>query len=82
MFISFGANLPENTKAVLKYHYIGLVIPFMAFFGLIYIFKSNATKALRHTIYLFSLITFILTIIWHYYTVDVLYTPIFLMGEQ
>lgn len=82
MFISFGANLPNNTKAVLKYHYLGLILPFITLFALIYIFKANTTNTLKNTVYLLSLITFILTITWQSYTVDVLYAPIFQMGEK
>jgi len=82
MFLSFGAALPNNTVTVLKFHYLGLILPFIALFTLIYIFKANTSKALKITIYLLSFITFILTIIWQSYTVEALYTPIFEMGEQ
>lgn len=82
MFISFGASLPNNTKALLKYHYLGLIVPFISLSALIYLFKGNTTKALKNTVYLLSLITFILTITWQSYTVNVLYTPIFQMGEK
>ena len=82
MFKSFGTNLPNNTRAVLEYHYLGLVAPFIMFFSLIYIFKANTTKGINITVYLLCLVTFIITISWQAYTVEALYTPIFQMGEE
>jgi len=82
MFISFGATIPNNTKAVLEYHYLGLTLPLITISALIYIFKTNATKTLRTTVYLLSLITFILTVTWQSYSTGVLYAHIYQMGEK
>lgn len=82
MFIDFGAELPQDTRTVLKYHYLGLIAPFIALFSLIYLLKANTSEAIKKTIYLLCLITFILTASWQSYTVEALYTPIIQMGEE
>jgi hypothetical protein len=82
MFISFGVEIASNAKAVIKYHYFGLILPFITIFTLIYIFKSNVTKTIKTTVYLLSLITFILTVNWQSYSAGVLYNHIYQMGEK
>jgi len=82
MFMSFGAEIPNDAKIVLQYHYFGLALPLISLFALIYIFKANTSKSSKKAVYLLCLFTFILTIIWQSYTVEVLYTHIYQMGEQ
>jgi len=82
MFILFDASLPNDTKVVLKYHYFGLLAPISALVSLVYIFKVNAKQILKNIVYGLSVITFILTLTWQAYTINVLYAPIIEMGEE
>lgn len=79
LFQNFDANLPENTKNLIDYHYFGLVAPFLALLALIYLHKSKLDQTFKNIIYALAIITFIVTISWLSYADELMYSAIMQM---
>lgn len=82
LFQGFGIEIPENTKNVLQYHYLGLIAPFLALFALIYFIKSNLGQTSKNIVYALSVIAFVITISWQPYAAGALYAPIMQMETK
>lgn len=82
LFTSFGTEISNETKIVLKYHYLGLMAPIIALIASIYFIKVNLNQANKNLVYIFSVITFVITVNWHFYAADALYTPIMQMETK
>ena len=79
MFKAFDVDLPENTRNVLEYHYLGFVAPLIAFIASIYLVKSKLNQTSKNIVYTLSIIAFITTISWQAYTAEAVYSPIMQM---
>ncbi len=82
MFKGFGVELPKRTINVLKYHYLGLVIPLIALFASVYFVKNKLEQTSKNIVYGVSVIAFVTTVSWQAYAVEAMYSPIMQMGTK
>lgn len=82
MFKSFNTGLPQNTKNVLEYHYLGMTAPLLSIVALIYFYKSQLNQRSKNIVYALSMITFIITVSWHGYASELMYSSIMLMDTK
>lgn len=82
LFDNFGTQINDKTQFVLEYHYLGLIAPIIALIASVYFIKANLSQTHKNTVYIFSVITFVLTVNWHFYASDALYTPIMQMETK
>jgi hypothetical protein len=82
LFQSFNAEISENTKNVLEYHYLGLIAPFLALIASIYFIRVTLDQTAKNIVYALSIIAFIITVSWQPYATNALYEPIMLMETK
>ena len=76
LFQSFDFEIPENTKNVLEFHYLGLIAPFLAFIASIYFIRFKLSQTSKNIVYALSVIAFVITISWQPYAAGALNAPI------
>ena len=82
LFHNFGTEISDKTKIVLEYHYLGLIAPIIALIASVYFIKVNLDQTYKNLVYILSVITFVITVNWHFYASDALYTPIMQMEAK
>ena len=82
LFESFKTEISGSTKFVLEYHYLGLIMPFIALIASIYFIKYNPKQTSKNIIYALTAITIVVTLTWQVYTAEAMYAPIMNMKTQ
>lgn len=67
LFESFKIEISESSKFVLEYHYLGLIMPFIALIASIYFIKHNPKQTSKNIIYALTAITVVVTLTWQVY---------------
>ena len=82
LFESFGTELTDNTKNILKYHYLGLIMPFIALISSIYFFKYTPKQSYKNIFYALTVITFVVTLSFQASVSEAMYAPIMNMKTK
>ena len=76
LFEGFGTEITDNAKYILKYHYLGLILPFVALITSVYFIKSNLKQSSKNIFYTLSVITFVVTLSLQVYTSETMYASV------
>ena len=82
LFKSFGTELTDKTNNILKYHYLGLILPFIALIASIYFIKSTLKQSHKNIFYALSAITFVVTLSFQTSVSEAMYAPIMNMKAK